>query len=71
MSNCVLLCILLNGNIEKNCLLDGGEEEGYKTSVLGDDKHVSQGMLKGNNGKIYNGIQVEGKYKIKITKPCL
>ena len=32
---------------------------------------VSQGMLKGNNGKIYRGRQVEVKYKIKITKPGL
>ena len=40
-----------NGNNENNCLLDGGEEVGYKTSVLGlkkgEEKHVTQGMRKG------------------------
>ena len=58
---------MLNCNTEKSCRLDG-EEKGYKTSVLGNDMQVSQGMLKGNNGKIYSGRQVEVKYKIKITK---
>ena len=61
----------MNGKIEKNCLLDGGEEGGHKNSALAlekeEEKQAFQVLLNGNKERNchMNGGE-EGAYKTSV-----